>query len=60
VVNRQDENLGNIHEPMIDAEDGRLLYVVLSIGGFMGFLGHTLGRKHLQLLPLLNQEGEKK
>ena len=41
MVNRQDENLGKIHELVIDAEDGRLVYVVLSIGGFMG-MGNKL------------------
>lgn len=28
--------MGKIHEPAIDAEDIRVVYVVLSIGGFMG------------------------
>ncbi len=36
VVNRQNENLGKIHELVIDAREGRLAYAVLSFGGFMG------------------------
>ncbi len=36
VVNRQDEDLGKIHELVIDAKEGRLAYAVLSFGGFMG------------------------
>ena len=36
MVNRQDENLRKIHELVFDAEDYLLVYVVLSIGGFMG------------------------
>jgi hypothetical protein len=36
VVNRQNENLGEIHELVIDAREGRLAYAVLSFGGFMG------------------------
>ena len=41
VVNRQDENLGKIHELVIDAKEGRLAYAVLSFGGFMG-MGNKL------------------
>lgn len=33
VVNRQDEKLGKIHELVIDANEGRLAYAVLSAGG---------------------------
>jgi len=36
VVNRQNEDLGKIHELVIDAKEGRLAYAVLSFGGFMG------------------------
>src|SRR5512140_1951572 len=36
VVNRQNESLGKIHELVIDAQDGRLAYAVLTFGGFMG------------------------
>lgn len=36
VVNRQNESLGNIHELVISARDGRLAYAVLSFGGFIG------------------------
>ena len=41
VVNRQDENLGKIHELVFDAQDGHLAYAVLSFGGFMG-MGNKL------------------
>ena len=41
VVNRQNEDLGKIHELVIDAKDGRLVYAVLSFGGFMG-MGNKL------------------
>ena len=41
MVNRQDENPGKIHKLVIDAGDCRLVYVVLSIGGFMG-MGNKL------------------
>ena len=34
VVNRKNENLGHIHELVIDAEEGRLAYAVLSSAGF--------------------------
>lgn len=41
VTNRQKEDLGKIHELVIDAQDGRLMYAVLSFGGFMG-MGNKL------------------
>lgn len=41
VTNSQNENLGKIHELVIDAKDGRLAYAVLSFGGFMG-MGNKL------------------
>lgn len=36
VVNRAGEDLGKIEELMIDLENGRIGYVVLSFGGFLG------------------------
>ncbi len=36
VVNRQGENVGKIHELVIDAEKNRVAYAVLSFGGFLG------------------------
>ena len=36
VVNRENEDLGKIHELVFDAKEGRLAYAVLSFGGFMG------------------------
>jgi sporulation protein YlmC with PRC-barrel domain len=41
VVNRQNEDLGKIHEIVIDAKEGRMAYAVLSFGGFMG-MGNKL------------------
>ena len=41
VINKQNENLGKIHELVIDAKEGRLAYAVLSSGGFMG-MGNRL------------------
>lgn len=41
VVNRQNEKLGSIHELVIDAREGHLVYAVLSFGGFMG-MGNKL------------------
>lgn len=36
VYNRQDENLGDIKEIMLDMNSGRVKYAVLSFGGFLG------------------------
>jgi len=36
VKNREGENLGKIEELMIDLETGRIAYMVLSFGGFLG------------------------
>jgi sporulation protein YlmC with PRC-barrel domain len=36
VVNRQSENVGKIHEVVIDAKKNRVAYMVLSFGGFLG------------------------
>ena len=41
VVNRQGENVGKIHELVIDARKNRVAYVVLSFGGFLG-MGNKL------------------
>ena len=41
VVNRAGEDLGKIEELMIDLEDGRIAYAVLSFGGFLG-MGNKL------------------
>lgn len=39
VVNRQKEDLGTIEHLMIDLENGRVAYAVLSFGGFLGMGG---------------------
>ncbi len=36
VINHQNEDLGKIHELVIDAQSGRVAYAVLSFGGFLG------------------------
>ena len=36
VVNRKKEDLGTIEHLMIDLENGRVAYAVLSFGGFLG------------------------
>ena len=36
VYNRVDEDLGSVKELMIDVLSGRVAYVVLSVGGFLG------------------------
>jgi len=36
VLNRAGEPLGNLKELVIDLEEGRIAYAVLSFGGFMG------------------------
>ncbi|MGJ5817251.1 PRC-barrel domain-containing protein [Paludibaculum fermentans] len=36
VVNHQNEDLGKIEHLMIDLENGRVAYAVLSFGGFLG------------------------
>ena len=41
VVNQNNEDLGKIHELVIDAKHGRIAYAVLSFGGFLG-LGNKL------------------
>jgi len=41
VINRQNENLGKIHELVFDARTGRVAYAVLSFGGFLG-MGNKL------------------
>ena len=41
VVNRKGEDLGKVEELMIDTQEGRVAYAVLSFGGFLG-LGDKL------------------
>jgi len=36
VRNMENENVGKIEDLMIDAADGRIVYAVLSFGGFLG------------------------
>ena len=41
VVNRLNEDVGNVEDVVIDALNGRIVYAVLSFGGFFG-LGEKL------------------
>ena len=41
VINCQNEDIGKIHELVIDAKNGRMAYAVLSFGGFLG-MGNKL------------------
>ena len=41
VVNRKGEDLGKIEDYMIDLDNGRIAYCVLSFGGFLG-MGNKL------------------
>ncbi|MFN3596955.1 MAG: PRC-barrel domain-containing protein [Rubricoccaceae bacterium] len=51
VVNPQGESLGDIKDLMIDVSDGRVVYAVLSFGGFLG-LGDKLFAVPLNALQL--------
>lgn len=39
VRNRDNEDVGSIEELMVDPDEGRVAYAVLSFGGFLGFGG---------------------
>jgi sporulation protein YlmC with PRC-barrel domain len=51
VYNLSDENLGSIKEFMIDMQSGRIVYAVLSFGGFLG-MGDRLFAVPWQALKL--------
>ena len=55
VVNRQGENLGKIEDLMIDPEQGRVGYAVLSFGGFLG-VGDKLFAVPMQALKLSRED----
>lgn len=55
VVNRQNEDLGNIHGLMIDAKEGRIAYAVLSSGGLLG-MGNRLFAMPWDALEFSNTE----
>jgi len=66
VINRQNEDIGKIHELVIDTDSGLVAYAVLSFGGFLG-MGNKLFAipwKALELSPtemklILNVDKEK-
>lgn len=39
IKNRQDETLGSVHDIMIDCGTGRVAYIVMTSGGFLGMGG---------------------
>jgi sporulation protein YlmC with PRC-barrel domain len=51
VVNRKGEDLGKVEELMIDTQEGRVAYAVLSFGGFLG-LGEKLFAVPFEALEL--------
>ena len=51
MVNRAGENLGEIEELMIDLENGRVAYAVVSFGGFVG-IGNKLFAVPFEALEL--------
>jgi hypothetical protein len=51
VYNRQDEDLGDIKEIMLDVPGGRISYAVLSFGGLLG-MGEKLFAVPWEALPL--------
>jgi sporulation protein YlmC with PRC-barrel domain len=51
VVNRQGEDLGKIEDFMLDPEQGRVGYAVVSFGGFLG-IGDKLFAVPMQALQL--------
>ena len=55
VINTAGEQLGNIKELMIEAEDGSIVYAVLSFGGFLG-LGDKLFAIPWEALTLDTEE----
>ena len=55
VVNRQGEDLGKIEDLMIDPEQGRVGYAVLSFGGFLG-MGDKLFAVPMQALKLSRED----
>ena len=46
VYNKQDEDLGDVKEIMLDVHNGKISYAVLSYGGVLGF-GEKLFAKNL-------------
>jgi sporulation protein YlmC with PRC-barrel domain len=55
VINQAGEDLGTVETFMIDPEDGRVEYAVLSFGGFLG-MGDKLFAVPMQALTLVPNE----
>jgi len=51
IKNRQDETLGSVHDLMIDCDSGRVAYVVMTSGGFLG-MGNKLFAVPMSALQL--------
>lgn len=57
VINQAGENLGKIETFMIEPEEGRVAYAVLSFGGFLG-MGNKLFAVPMQALMLVPDQGK--
>ncbi|MFY9551868.1 MAG: PRC-barrel domain-containing protein [Thermoanaerobaculia bacterium] len=55
VVNRRGEDLGKIEDLMVEPEQGRVSYAVLSFGGFLG-MGDKLFAIPMQAMKLSREE----
>ena len=42
IYNHKDKELGDIKEIMLDVNNGRIAYAVLSVGGFLGIIANKL------------------
>lgn len=56
VKNTQGEELGEIEELVIDPQDGRITYAVLSSGGFLGVGGKHFAIPWESLTPMPEQQ----
>jgi len=56
VKNRQGEELGQIEELVIDPQDGRIAYAVLSVGGFLGMGDKLFAIPWEALTPMPEQQ----
>ncbi|GAB4234520.1 MAG: hypothetical protein Kow00121_62250 [Elainellaceae cyanobacterium] len=56
VENPQGDNLGNIEDLVLDIDEGRIAYAVLSFGGFLG-LGDKLFAIPMEALRLTRRDG---
>src|SRR5262245_20685266 len=55
VINRRNENLGKIEDLVIEPEDGRVTFAILSFGGFLG-MGEKLFAVPLQAMKTSTED----